>query len=237
MPYAKPHYKRKFSPNKTPSAHWKPRRQSKGSGLELTLVKARLARVRCPTLNSTPIDVEHDHVFTDNDSYGGPDGPVLLTKKQRKFQSVEEVTSMPDKRKKENEDAIMESLELQQAPGRTHLIAVATYNAQSDGSNANQPRQIRCYHGHAFYEGYPYDQGNDCYLISCVDSKELGAIPIAYQLTMPVSGAWTVQIPLPEKVVRRYMDATQKSALAQFGEKYSSKSYTIQIMQMAGCEV
>ena len=233
MPYLKSHYKRKFLPYKTQIAARVPQRESMQTAAPLPQRESKGRGSEYPT----SIDVEYDHVFTDNDSYGGPDGPVLLTKKQRKFQSVEEVTSMPDKRKQENEDAIMEALELQQAPGHTHLIAVATHNAQSDGSNANQPRQIRCYHGHAFYEGYPYDQGNDCYLISCVDSKELGAIRIAYQLTMPGSGEWTVQIPLPEKVVRRYMDATQKSALAQFGEKYSSKSYTIQIMQMAGCEV
>jgi hypothetical protein len=132
---------------------------------------------------------------------------------------------------------IHDALKVQTIPGRTHLIAVVIDKGDGESPSANRRQRVRCHHGHAFTEGYPYDQSADSYLIPCVDYVGLGHVSIAYELRMPGTGDWHVQVPLPEAVVERYLSGVQKSKIGDLQSQYALKRYVIQIMQMSGCEV
>jgi hypothetical protein len=164
--------------------------------------------------------------------------PVKKTRRLKPRRTVEEVSDMSDENKKQNEVDILTSLQVQEVGGRTHLVAIVIDKGDSvKGDPGRNTRQaVKCNHGQAFSEGYPYDQGTDSYMISCVHQVPLGHIPVSYQLTMPGVGDWHLRIPLPEVVVNRYLTGTQRSRIAELQGKYAQPRYVVQIMQMSGCE-
>jgi hypothetical protein len=140
--------------------------------------------------------------------------------------------------KKQNERDILASLVAQEVPGRTHLVAIVVDNG--DPVKGESPRNIRqpvrCNHGMAFSEGYPYDQASDSYMIICVHQIQLGNVSASYQLSMPGVGEWHLRVPLPEVVINRYLSGVQKAKIADLQSKFPAPRHTIQIVQMTGCE-
>ena len=145
---------------------------------------------------------------------------------------------MSDDIKQQNQQDILTSLVAEESPGRTYLVAIVFDKGDTGkGEIAKNTRQsIRCHHGVAFSEGYPYDQGSDSYIVNCVAQVSLGYISLAYQLTMPTVGEWRIRVPLPEVVVNRYLAGSQKSKIVELQAKYSQPRFVVQIMQMSGCE-
>lgn len=140
---------------------------------------------------------------------------------------------MTEEQKKQNVEDIMSSLEVGLIPGRTHLMAVV----MDSNIEKNKSQYVKCHKGQSFAVGYPYDQGTDSYIISCVMHEYLGHVPVAYQVKMEGTGGWTVRIPLPESVINRYLTPAQQSQIATLQKKYSDKRYSLQIMQMSGCDI
>jgi len=68
--------------------------------------------------------------------------------------------------------------------------------------------------------GYVYDGIHDCYIINCIDYMTLGFMPFSYKLKMENVGFWTVQIPVPENLVKKNLDNKQKFELDNFKSVY-----------------
>jgi hypothetical protein len=93
-------------------------------------------------------------------------------------------------------------------------VYVVVYAVSIDTAK-NRSVKIPCKHGIPI-GGYVYDAVSDAYVIKCIDYANLGVVPISYKLSLPESGNWTVCVPSPERVLKRYMNNTQKSDLKRF---------------------
>ena len=144
------------------------------------------------------------------------------------------IGKMSDETNKLDQGDILASLIVEPVQGRTHLVAIVVDNGDPAKHDAhkNTRQSVRCNHGTAFSEGYPYDQGSDSYMVACVYQVPLGLILIAYRLSMPTVGEWHIRVPLPEAVVNRYMNGGQKSKIAELQVKYPRPRFNIQIMQV-----
>jgi hypothetical protein len=137
--------------------------------------------------------------------------------------------------KRDIED-ILTGVTITSVPGRTH-ICVVVLDEQKNGSHHDRELvKVRCYHGTAFTQGYPYDQNSDSYLIPCVQSDHLGYIPVAFQISVPDT-EWTVPMPVPESVIQRHLTELQKTHLKAVRKKFSDERYKVILVQMSGCEV
>jgi hypothetical protein len=103
----------------------------------------------------------------------------------------------------------------------TKIIAIASL------TSSDPILRIRCRGGNAI-GGYVHDALNDCYCMRGVDYCNIGYIPIVIQLTMGT--VWSVYMPIPESVMRRYMTRRQKNNLKAFQEHY--KEHRISFLQL-----
>ena len=79
-----------------------------------------------------------------------------------------------------------------------------------------------------------YDVSRDCYCIHCDGYEELGCIPVNYILTIQDAHDWMTYLPVPGKVIRRYLTSEQSQRLQSFNKKYSKCN--IQFLQTLRCE-
>jgi len=77
-----------------------------------------------------------------------------------------------------------------------------------------------------------YDSKSDSYIVDCVDYLELATIPISIVATMRSCQGWSVKVPLPEKVIKRYLSARQKKELKSFLSNFDIKisSFYVQML-------
>ena len=69
-------------------------------------------------------------------------------------------------------------------------------------------------------EGYVYNQITDKYAVECFDAMNIGFVPVAYKLRLEGVGNWSVYVPMPEAVLKRYMTSDQRRMLAAFKAQY-----------------
>ena len=138
---------------------------------------------------------------------------------------------------KQNSQDILEALEISPIPGRTylHAVAIATGKDEAYPTGNNRQRPVASRHGTAFASGYPYDQGQDAYMIHCVESVDLGHVSCMFEAKMEDTG-WVSSVPLPPAVLDRLLTGTQKKKLIAFRTKYPAPGHEIKLVQMAGCE-
>jgi len=65
-----------------------------------------------------------------------------------------------------------------------------------------------------------YDVTSDSYIVSGYDYIKLGVIPFNFQLRLKESNAFVVDIPAPERVLKRYMSERQVKLLDQFKDNH-----------------
>jgi len=143
-------------------------------------------------------------------------------------------TMNEDTRQKDIVD-IQESLEIQAIPGRTYLCVVVLDSPKEGQRRMHKVRHVRCYHGSAFTQGYPYDQNSDSYLINCVEALHIGHISLAFQVAVPDT-EWKVTIPVPPSVVDRHLSDSQKAELKMIRDRYKDDRFQLKMVQMSGCE-
>jgi hypothetical protein len=69
--------------------------------------------------------------------------------------------------------------------------------------------------------GYVYDATTDCYLVNCIDHLVLGLIPFRFKAKMEGIGSWTLPVPLPQSLLNRHLNVTQKSDCEKFRASYA----------------
>lgn len=110
---------------------------------------------------------------------------------------------------------------------QTYVIAVVTTTGYE-----NRLLKIDCDRGTPV-GGHVYE--NDCYLISGVDFRPLGYIPVSFKLEAQEARFWSVQIPVPEDIIKKYLNDKQRENLESFQTVYKDEEYKIQYLQLIGC--
>ena len=128
---------------------------------------------------------------------------------------------------KEMLDKVRDGFKITRTSERTLIYVVV----RSKDFSKNVPGQIRCCGGIAF-GGYARDQANDTFLVECVDHIHMGTVPFGLKLSMPNCGSWSVEIPIPEKVLEKTFTPKQRKALADLKEKYSEEEYEVFYLQL-----
>jgi len=111
----------------------------------------------------------------------------------------------------------------------TYIILLVIH----DDPDRNKLQQISCDRGTPL-GGYVYDSVKDCYFVSCLDYLPLGYIPVSFKVEMKNAGHWAVSIPVPEKVLKRYLDDQQKTDLKRLRDLYNDGHHRISFLQMIG---
>lgn len=130
-----------------------------------------------------------------------------------------------------DEELLLKSIKLKPSKDRTHIIVVVVDQDQQH----NTVQRIRCMHGLAFRETYPYEQATDSYIIPCVVATNLGYISLSYTISID-SDPWTQRLLLPVELVKRHLNPQQLAVLSGVESKYSHPRYKFNIIQMAGCD-
>lgn len=112
-------------------------------------------------------------------------------------------------------------------PERTYVIVVAVHRDQA----RNIVSKISCKKGLPL-GGYVYDSQTDTYHVDCSDFLHLGYVPASF--TMRVKGVddWEARIPMPESVLKKYLNPLQKKELRNFRTHFRQEDYHIQFIQM-----
>jgi len=123
--------------------------------------------------------------------------------------------------------AIKGSLEIEQDTLGVFVVAVAIHNDESKNSLMEIPTQF----------GNPisneiHDFVRDCYRVECADFFQVGHVPINYRLRM-TGILWTVDVPLPLAVVRKYLSEEGKRAFDDWLAKHKD-DHTIELIQTLG---
>lgn len=100
----------------------------------------------------------------------------------------------------------------------------------------NKPLTIPCADGYGI-SGYAKvrDIADDCYLMDGVEYYSLGSIPFAVKLTVPNSGGWKVDLPMPDKMVERYMAPFFRRQLKEHRQKYPKPRFAWHYFQILNC--
>lgn len=77
-----------------------------------------------------------------------------------------------------------------------------------------------------------YNVASDCYIVYAVDFVYLGQVPISYQLNVAGAYEFVVDIPLPEKVLLRYLEEAGLETLKEFRKMYPKENFKIEFVQM-----
>lgn len=124
-------------------------------------------------------------------------------------------------------DTVRNSLKIYRTSERTLVNAIVVDKKKEDNIIAT----IKCYGGVAF-GGYARDCSSDSYLVECVQAVKLGSIPFGLRLSLPKSDSWTVDIPIPEKVMLKAFSPAQRKMLDDLKEKFPKDRYEIHYLQM-----
>lgn len=100
----------------------------------------------------------------------------------------------------------------------------------------NQPIAIPCSNGYGT-SGYANvrDINEDCYLLDGVEKCSLGSIPFSVKLSVPNSGGWKVDLPMPDKMVERYIAPFFRRQLKDYRQRYPKPRYEWHYFQILGC--
>jgi len=83
--------------------------------------------------------------------------------------------------------------------------------------------------------GYTYDAKFGQYYVECAEHLDLGVIPISFSIRIDKISRWECRIPLPESVIKKFLDADQIAKLNSFKEK--NRDCRFEFMQLVSCYV
>lgn len=122
---------------------------------------------------------------------------------------------------------VRNNLEIFPSSEQTYVIVCAV----NKDATKNNIARISCKKGLPL-GGYVYDSQADCYHVNCSDYLHLGFIPVSYIGKMNGLFHWSVKLPLPESIVKKYLTPLQKKELRNFRNHFSVEEFDIQYIQM-----
>jgi len=124
-------------------------------------------------------------------------------------------------------DEVRNSIRIARTPDRTLIYCIVV----DKKGEQNIVAGLRCYGGVSF-GGYARDVSGDAYLVECVQAVHLGNIPFSFRLEMPKVGNWSVDIPIPEKVLEAAFAPAQRKTLSDLRDRFPDDRYEFQYLQM-----
>ncbi len=94
----------------------------------------------------------------------------------------------------------------------------------------NQPLQISIQEGESLC-GDVYDTVKDRYHVYGVDWFDIGHLPVNYNITIEGIDNWSVDVPLPLPVLRRYMSPTQRRRFDLWKNQFPDEQYLLSFIQ------
>lgn len=132
-----------------------------------------------------------------------------------------------EKQRLKNVREVHGNISIVQSEQETYVIAVAI----SLDKTKNFINKINCKRGIPI-QGYVYDAQSDSYFLECSDFIHIGIIPASFVATLKNQGGWQMFVPMPESVIKRYMNDAQKKDLKQFKNHFKSDEFVINFVQM-----
>lgn len=96
--------------------------------------------------------------------------------------------------------------------------------------NSNLVTHLSCEKGKPISKG-AYDVTTDSYIVAAVDYCKIGDIPVNFKLQLKDDDHFMVDIPAPERVLKRYMSENQLDKLDSFKSKYKT-GYDFKFLQL-----
>lgn len=150
---------------------------------------------------------------------------TALKRARLRFEGVEAADLMKKVKstKQVDEKYVKSQLKVSRGVESTFVVVVAL----SKSCSKNGIMRIKGSNGNPM-GGYVFDSVHDCYVVKGMDHRCLGYIPISFRIE---ADSWTSHIPVPEKIVKRYLSSDQKSVLKSFQNTYNKEDYDLQFVQ------
>lgn len=106
---------------------------------------------------------------------------------------------------------IRDALKISPVIKRTLIICVAIHKNEKENTESHIPLKAGLP-----IEGYVYNHVKDAYVINCCGLADLGEINVCYMMSTNDFCRWKTLVPMPERVIRRYLSSDQLRTLARF---------------------
>jgi hypothetical protein len=111
--------------------------------------------------------------------------------------------------------------------GKTIVLAVAT----ALNSEENKIIYAPCKNG-IHVCNTVYDVTRDSFVVEAVEVYTVGEVSVHYYMEMEGVQGFRVHLPLPEKVVKRYITESEKKKFDEWKASFPSEKYNIKLLQM-----
>ena len=138
---------------------------------------------------------------------------------------LEETTSPKYPAQSKDSRAVKNNLIIEVSGHRTSIVIIAL----STNPEANVLKKIRC-EGTPL-SGYVYNVIEDCYYVRCAGHIDLEVIPIAYCMKARDNSFWMEFVPMPDSIVKKYMNEDQLAVVKSFKNNYRGEEYTFEYIQ------
>lgn len=108
----------------------------------------------------------------------------------------------------------------------TYVVLVAVNPVKE----ANQPKHISC-KNFIPLGGLVYDNQSENYIINCFDLLHIGTVPVALIATAKNCPNWSSNLPLTEKLIKKFLDTKQKKEIKKFISTFN-KDFIFHYVQM-----
>ena len=146
---------------------------------------------------------------------------------ESRISSQEDVINDVEKQSLKNAREVHGSISIIQAEQETYVIAVAICLDKSK----NFINKINCKRGVPI-QGYVYDAQSDSYFLECSDFLHIGIVPASFVATFKNYSGWKMFVPMPESVIKRHLNDSQKKDLKQFKNHFKADEFIINFIQM-----
>lgn len=146
------------------------------------------------------------------------------------YRLVDEIDPEEEYGKNEARDSkeIKKSLKIEQDYCGLHVYAIAIHK----DVGKNKHLEIFADWGAPLTDNV-YDTVHDSYHVEGVDFMQIATLPVNYKL-VSIDSYWSVDVPLPYTVIRKYMTKEEKSKFDQWRQCYPPSSFNIKYLQVTG---
>lgn len=146
------------------------------------------------------------------------------------YRLIDEIDPEEEYGKNETRDSkeIKKSLKLEQDYSGLHIYAIAV-NKEFE---KNRHLEIFSDWGTPLTDNV-YDTVHDSYHVDGVAFMQIATLPVNYRL-ISTESYWSVDVPLPYSIIRKYMSKEEKSKFDQWRQDYPPASFDIKYLQVTG---
>lgn len=111
--------------------------------------------------------------------------------------------------------------------GKTVVLAVASSLNAADNKIIMAPCKAGIHVCNACY-----DVTKDSFVVEGLEVYNIGDIPVHYYAEMEGVHGFRIHLPLPEKVIKRYLTESEKKKFEDWRAKFPTENYNVKLLQM-----